>query len=140
MLLDGVIKVDITVIRMIREIRRKLDVREAQREIDSRNREIEEAWVELSKKLVLISDQHERSLAAREAQQQLTWDDLLESDLKTFTLDDAYIKWMEDELARQLADADRPFGGFKVMSAAMKEAIACLADELKYAETVESGQ
>jgi len=137
LLLGEVTKIDLTAARIIREVRRRFDIREGQREVEKLTREREEEVAEYQGMAKQITDPVERSLAMRDTPELLTWDDLMGMEARTFTIDDAHLKWVQDVLQGKDWGAPRP-GQERAtqLPAAMIEAIADLADALGEAKGV----
>jgi len=109
-LVAGADKVDLAVARSIRDIRRRFELKEAQRLADRLNND-----KEIDKLEVICDELYHEHIDTREDlnemqkgwfKQQLdpwklaavTWDDLMETGGNTFTIDDTYLVYLRDQL------------------------------------------
>jgi len=123
-LLSDVPKVDIAKARLIRDVRRRLELKDVQREINALDDEARQMGMRVSWDTIL------------------SYEEEVEEAPRQFTLDDAYIKFIQELMSARNWNESKveTQGGMQTVQvsvhAAMAEAIADLADALADAQEV----
>jgi len=128
--------------RVGREIRKRLDLRESEKLINAMEKIHEQAYMaelieykeKVDAKTILDTD-------VPPEQTNVSWDELMATDAKRFTIDDAYITWLLDEIVEKdwrKVYVHNPNGTVQMSEASVSvsqmEAIAELGDVLEKAK------
>jgi hypothetical protein len=144
--------------RTIRDVRKRFELKEAQKEhkklVRQRNLEIWEAQKKLDEEEENFNKARERGEKYEinqdiEIPDGIDWDDLIETRAKSYTIDDSYIAWLKTqfdpakaqwEKLKRLDSNGKLIVDDMLVTAAMREAIADLSDAIYNAKPVRENQ
>lgn len=128
-LINELAPADINITRMVRAVRDRFELREADRTVEKLTRERAELQAERESDLAKIpeSDRLKAALLL-EPIEPLTWDDL-NTEPHPYTIDDGYLGWLREELNKKTWGADG-----KAPHSSMLVAVADLVDAVAAAE------